>query len=180
LAIRIKRADLEAIKKHGEQTYPHECCGFLIGESEEGTNILHQIFPAQNEWPDQLVTTAPEVTTKPGAQPGYRVSAAVTAEPKQASGAAKVESQRNRYLITPEQWKRADAHARKHGLGIIGYYHSHPDHPAAPSGFDLDHSCWPGESYIIVSIQHGRAADINSFTKPDYTQFEKEAVLVED
>jgi proteasome lid subunit RPN8/RPN11 len=181
LAIRIKRADLEAIKKHGEQTYPHECCGFLIGASDEGTNVLHQIFAAENEWPDQPATTAPEVATRPSAQPGEGVAASTATEtPAEASGATKVESQRNRYLITPEQWKRADAHARKHGLGIVGYYHSHPDHPAAPSGFDLDHSCWPGESYIIVSIQQGRAADINSFTKPDYSQFEKEAILVED
>jgi proteasome lid subunit RPN8/RPN11 len=151
---------LEAIERHGEATYPHECCGFLIGTSEEGLNILHQILPAENEWPNQ-----------PG--PGS------TAQPA-GDLPAKTESQRNRYLITPEQWKRADAHARSAGLAIIGYYHSHPDHPAAPSGFDLDHSCWPGESYIIVSIQEGRAADINSFAKPDYQQFEKEPLLVEE
>ena len=164
MAIKIKRSDLEGIKQHGEKTYPHECCGFLIGASQDGINILGEIFPAENEWPDATASSEASVT------------AGGTAGPTQA----KVESQRNRYLITPEQWKRADAHARHLGLGIIGYYHSHPDHPAAPSGFDLDHSCWPGESYIIVSIQQGRAADINSFTKPDYTHFEKEEIVVED
>ncbi|HEU4390223.1 MAG TPA: Mov34/MPN/PAD-1 family protein, partial [Blastocatellia bacterium] len=63
-------------------------------------------------------------------------------------------------------------------IGIIGYYHSHPDHPAAPSGFDLDHSCWPGESYIIVSVERGKAAALNSFRKPDYAQFVQEEVIV--
>jgi proteasome lid subunit RPN8/RPN11 len=92
----------------------------------------------------------------------------------------KRESQKNRYWITPEQYRRADQYARDRGLGIIGYYHSHPDHPAEPSGYDLDHSCWPGESYIIVSIEQGRAARLNSFTKPDYESFVQEEVIVEN
>ncbi|HEY6329057.1 MAG TPA: M67 family metallopeptidase [Blastocatellia bacterium] len=163
MAIKIKQSELDDIKRHGEATYPHECCGFLIGTSEEGLNILHQTLPADNEWPDQPHPSSP----------GSSAQLAGDAP-------AKTESQRNRYLITPEQWKRADAHARSQRLAIIGYYHSHPDRPAAPSGFDLDHSCWPGESYIIVSIQEGRAADINSFAKPDYTHFEKEPLLVEE
>jgi proteasome lid subunit RPN8/RPN11 len=149
LAIRMNRKLLDAIKRHGEETYPKECCGFLLGTVEEGINRLKIAFPARNEWHDSPSDPAP------------------------------AESQRNRYLITPEQWKQADAHARESGLGIIGYYHSHPDHPAAPSGYDLDHSCWPGESYIIVSIEHGKAGAINSFTKPDYTKFEKEEILLD-
>ena len=150
MAIRITKELLDTIKHHGEQTYPKECCGFLLGTVEDGINRLEMAFPATNEWQDT---------------------------PDQATAA---ESQRNRYLITPDQWKQADAHARQQGLGIIGYYHSHPDHPAAPSGYDLDHSCWPGESYIIVSIEHGKAGSINSFTKPDYTKFEKEEILLDD
>jgi len=89
------------------------------------------------------------------------------------------ESQETRYLITPAQSKRADDYARSRGLGVIGYYHSHPDHPAAPSGYDLDHSCWPGEYYIIVAVEKGKAAALNSFTKPDYTSFEQEEILIE-
>jgi proteasome lid subunit RPN8/RPN11 len=149
LAIRMNQTLLDAIKRHGEETYPKECCGFLLGTIEDGINQLKIAFPARNEWQDSPADPAP------------------------------AESQRNRYLITPEQWKQADAHARENGLGIIGYYHSHPDHPAAPSGYDLDHSCWPGESYIIVSIEHGKAGAINSFTKPDYTKFEKEEILLD-
>ncbi|HXG68542.1 MAG TPA: M67 family metallopeptidase [Blastocatellia bacterium] len=140
MAIRVKDEHLDRIRKHGEQTYPHECCGFLLGANDNGVNLLREVYPAENERQD---------------------------------------SRHNRYLITPEQWKRADDYARSQGLGIIGYYHSHPDHPAAPSGYDLDHSCWPGESYIIVSVEQGKAAALNSFTKPDYTKFEQEEIIVE-
>jgi len=141
VAIRLKQEHLDQIRKHGEQTYPYECCGFLLGVREGETNVLNDAFPAENE---------------------------------------RQESQETRYLITPQQYKRADDYARKRGLGIIGYYHSHPDHPAAPSGYDLDHSCWPGESYIIVAVEKGKSAALNSFTKPDYTSFEQEEILIEE
>jgi proteasome lid subunit RPN8/RPN11 len=88
------------------------------------------------------------------------------------------ESQANRYLITPDQARRAEMFAREQKLGVIGYYHSHPDHPAQPSGFDLDHSCWPTDSYIIVSVEKGKASVLNSFTKPDYEKFEPEEILI--
>ena len=141
MAIKVKSEHLEQIRKHGEQTYPHECCGFLLGKREGETNVLAEVHAAENE---------------------------------------RQESRETRYLITPQQYKRADDYARSRGLGVIGYYHSHPDHPAAPSGYDLDHSCWPGESYIIVAVEHGKSAALNSFTKPDYTRFEQEEILVED
>lgn len=153
MAIRMNKDALEAIKQHGEETYPHECCGFLIGTVEVGQNVLTELYRAVNEWP---------------------------AEPRSDPGTGKAESQRNRYLITPEQWRKADSFARSLGQGIIGYYHSHPDHPAVPSGFDLDHSCWPGESYIIVAVAKGKAEAVNSYTKPDYSKFEKEEILVEE
>ena len=141
MAIRVKPEHLDQIRKHGEQTYPHECCGFLLGAREGETNVLGEVYAAENE---------------------------------------RQESRETRYLITPEQYKRADDYARERGLGIIGYYHSHPDHPAAPSGYDLDHSCWPGESYIIVAVERARSSALNSFTKPDYTRFEQEEILIEE
>jgi proteasome lid subunit RPN8/RPN11 len=151
MAIKLKQEHLDAIRQHGEETYPHECCGFLLGRNDEETNIVVEIYRADNEWQE------------PSAEP---------------ASAGKRETKDNRYMITPQQWKRADDYARSKKVGIIGYYHSHPDHPAAPSGFDLDHSCWPGESYIIVSIESGNAGALNSFRKPDYTKFEQEEVIV--
>jgi proteasome lid subunit RPN8/RPN11 len=141
VAIKVNSTHLEAIRRHGESTYPYECCGFLLGRREGETNILDEVYPAKNERQD---------------------------------------SRETRYLITPQQSKQADDHARSRGLGVIGYYHSHPDHPAAPSGYDLDHSCWPGESYIIVAVERGKSAALNSFTKPDYSSFEQEEILIND
>jgi proteasome lid subunit RPN8/RPN11 len=141
VAIKVKGEHLGRIREHGELTYPYECCGFLLGSRDGETNVLTEVYPAENE---------------------------------------RRESKETRYLITPEQSKRADDYARSRGLGVIGYYHSHPDHPAAPSGYDLDHSCWPGESYIIVAVERGKSAALNSFTKPDYEKFEQEEIIVED
>ena len=90
------------------------------------------------------------------------------------------ESQANRYLITPEQARHAEMFAREQNLGIIGFYHSHPDHPAEPSGFDLNHSCWPSDSYIIVAVEKGQASVLNSFVKPDYEHFVQEDIVIED
>ena len=166
MAIKVKNKHLEQIRLHGEQTYPHECCGFLLGTHENGMNILQEVYPAHNEWSDAINKgeTLEEGTPAAG----------------QSDEIKQRESQKNRYWITPEQYRRADRHARECKLGVIGYYHSHPDHPAAPSGYDLDHSCWPTESYIIVAVEHGKAAALNSFTKPDYSKFEQEEVLVEE
>ena len=65
----------------------------------------------------------------------------------------------NRFLITPEIYRKSDEYARKHGLDIIGFYHSHPDSPAQPSEYDRDHA-WPWYSYIIVSIKNKKAGEL--------------------
>jgi proteasome lid subunit RPN8/RPN11 len=72
----------------------------------------------------------------------------------------------HRYLIAPDDLRRLDAEVRAAGLEIVGYYHSHPDHPAAPSGFDAAHA-WPWYSYVIVRIDRGRGADLASWVLAD-------------
>jgi len=69
----------------------------------------------------------------------------------------------HRYLIAPDELRRHEALLRADGLEIVGYYHSHPDHPAAPSAFDVEHA-WPWYSYLIVRIDQGRGADLASWT----------------
>jgi len=59
------------------------------------------------------------------------------------------DSPRNRFSITPEDVRRAEQKAGEHGFELIGWYHSHPDSPACPSEYDLEHA-WPWYSYIIV------------------------------
>jgi proteasome lid subunit RPN8/RPN11 len=72
----------------------------------------------------------------------------------------------HRYLIAPDDLRRLEAEVRAESLEVVGYYHSHPDHPARPSAFDTEHA-WPWYSYMIVRIDHGRAADAASWVLDD-------------
>lgn len=86
------------------------------------------------------------------------------------------DSRRNRYLIAPEQFLEAEREARAAGLDVVGFFHSHPDHPARPSGFDLEHA-WPYYSYLIVSVVGGKVADSRSWRlREDRSAFDPEAL----
>ena len=71
-----------------------------------------------------------------------------------------------RYLIAPEQLLAAEKRARERGLDVIGFFHSHPDHPAEPSRFDLDHA-WPYYSYLIVSVRGGEPREAAAWRLAD-------------
>jgi proteasome lid subunit RPN8/RPN11 len=72
------------------------------------------------------------------------------------------ERARDRYLLDPGDIVRADRDARSRGLDIIGFWHSHPDHPARPSQFDTDHA-WLDYVYVIVNSSAGGTGDLNGF-----------------
>ena len=72
----------------------------------------------------------------------------------------------HRYLIAPDDLRRLEAEVRAARLDVVGYYHSHPDHPAAPSAFDADHA-WPWYSYVIVRIDRGHGRDLASWVLDD-------------
>lgn len=72
----------------------------------------------------------------------------------------------HRYLIAPDDLRRLEREVGAAGLEIVGYYHSHPDHPAAPSRFDADHA-WPWYSYLIVRVDKGRGAEMASWVLDD-------------
>jgi proteasome lid subunit RPN8/RPN11 len=76
------------------------------------------------------------------------------------------DSPRNRFAITPQDVREAELAARRAGLELIGWYHSHPDAPARPSEFDREHA-WPWYSYIIVSVQARVAGEMNSWRLAD-------------
>jgi len=69
---------------------------------------------------------------------------------------------RRRFLITSTDYRRAEARAAEHGMDLLGFYHSHPDHPAYPSSYDLEHA-FPSFSYVIVSVREGEPGDVRSF-----------------
>ena len=86
------------------------------------------------------------------------------------------DSRHNRYLINPETVLAAHKEARALGLDVVGYYHSHPDHPARPSEFDREHA-WPGGSYLIVSVEKGTVADSRSWRlTDDREKFDEEEI----
>lgn len=90
------------------------------------------------------------------------------------SNAREEEARHNRSLITPDEYMRGERYARGRNLDVVGNYHSHPDHPAVPSQFDLEHA-WPTWSYIIVSVRDGRASELRSWEmETDRSRFNEE------
>ena len=88
------------------------------------------------------------------------------------------DSRHQRYLIAPEQLLAVEREARAAGLDVIGFFHSHPDHPSVPSAFDLEHA-WPWYSYLIVSVERGAAKDARSWRlAEDRSRFEPEELLL--
>jgi proteasome lid subunit RPN8/RPN11 len=73
-----------------------------------------------------------------------------------------VDRARDRYEIDPRDQIRIQREADAAGLDIVGYYHSHPDHPAQASRFDTDRA-WAGYVYLIVSVHDGKPVDANAF-----------------
>ncbi len=92
------------------------------------------------------------------------------------SNAREESAKRNRFLITPEELMKGERYARQHDLEVVGFYHSHPDSPAVPSQYDLEHA-WPTYSYIIVSTSADRANDLFSWEQePDRSRFNQEEI----
>jgi proteasome lid subunit RPN8/RPN11 len=84
-----------------------------------------------------------------------------------------------RYQITPADYRAADQAAREQGLDVVGFYHSHPDHPAEPSPTDLAEATFPGYTYVIVRVTDGSTGPLTAWTlAPDRSRFEAEEVVV--
>ncbi|MDR3280998.1 MAG: M67 family metallopeptidase [Synergistaceae bacterium] len=84
------------------------------------------------------------------------------------------EERYHRFVIGPDDFMAAEKTARELGLGVIGFYHSHPDHPAVPSDYDRDHAL-PWYSYVIVAVESGVSGDLTSWElDADRSQFIKE------
>jgi proteasome lid subunit RPN8/RPN11 len=93
---------------------------------------------------------------------------------------ARGDAPRNRYLINPEAFRRVQDKLDRDGLEVIGVYHSHPDHPAAPSAYDREHA-WPWLSYVIVEVRQGRAGEPKSWVLADDREaFAAEEITLEE
>jgi len=127
---------MAAIYQHGARDYPSECCGVLLGRVEGDAKHVAEVVGLKNLRHDP--SRAQELL--PVDDPGR-------------------ETRRNRFLIDPLDQLRVEKDARTRRLEVLGYYHSHPDHPARPSIYDREHA-WPWYSYVIVSVERGFARDL--------------------
>jgi len=129
----------EELRRHGEETYPHESCGVLLGV----------VFPG---------------TALPGAAlPGSAADSLRSVTLAIRCGNERLDQPERRYAIDPRELLRAQKIARERGEEIVGFYHSHPDHPARPSATDLAEAHWLGCAYVITRVASGRAEATGSF-----------------
>ena len=90
----------------------------------------------------------------------------VVAEIVPVDNAREFQAQHNRYLIPPDEVAKGERIAMQKGMDIIGFFHSHPDHPARPSDFDREHA-WPWYVYLITSVQEGHAVKTRAWSLAD-------------
>jgi proteasome lid subunit RPN8/RPN11 len=108
----------------------------------------------------------------------YGAEGKIVNETYPISNARAESAKRNRFLIEPAELMRGERYARERDVEVVGFYHSHPDSPAVPSQYDLDHA-WPTYSYIIVSTSAERATDLFSWEQePDRSKFNQEEIKI--
>ena len=108
----------------------------------------------------------------------FRAEGKVVTETYPISNAREESAKRNRFLIEPKELMRGEQYARSRDLEVVGFYHSHPDSPAVPSQYDLEHA-WPTYSYIIVSTRADQAGDLFSWEQEaDRSKFNQEELIV--
>ena len=100
------------------------------------------------------------------------------------AGNTRTDSAHNRYNISPLELVKIERDARRQGLGIAGFYHSHPDHPAQWSTTDLAEAHWLGCCYVITAVAKGKAAITNSFRLAGATEedkaFEQDTIVIDE
>jgi proteasome lid subunit RPN8/RPN11 len=134
MSLILSQSLYDELRAHGEETYPNECCGIMLGKSDAETIHIHQLIRAGN---------------------------------------TRTDSAHNRYNIAPQELIKAQREARKQGLDIVGFYHSHPDHPAQWSSTDFAEAHWFGCAYVITAVEKGRAQITNSFLLTGTTEEDK-------
>jgi proteasome lid subunit RPN8/RPN11 len=124
MSLHLSHELYDQLRAHGEETYPHECCGIMLGRADGDSIAVQQLLRAGN---------------------------------------TRTDSAHNRYHIAPQELIKAQREGRKQGLDIVGFYHSHPDHPAQWSTTDFAEAHWFGCAYVITAVAKGEAQVTNSF-----------------
>jgi proteasome lid subunit RPN8/RPN11 len=118
---------VDEIRRHGEATYPEECCGFLVAKA-----------PSDGHEEDRRILRIVHVENRMEGARGHR------------------------FVIPPEELRRFESSLEGTGELVVGFYHSHPDHPAVPSLFDQEHA-WPWYTYLVLAVDSGRAGELGAF-----------------
>ena len=88
------------------------------------------------------------------------------------------ENRARRFFIGPEEYRQAEQRAEEKGMEVLGLYHSHPDHPARPSQFDLEHA-FPWWSYVIIGVERGKPVAVSSWLlQEDRLGFKEEQLVI--
>ena len=133
------------LRAHAKETYPHECCGLLIGEIPDNFGSAEQSLIAD--------------------------------ESRRLDNTWETETKGRRYKIESDIFVKLEKEFAGSTRGVLGIYHSHPNHAAWPSPFDLDHA-WPSYAYLIISVREGKdregrvwllSEDRNSFVEGEYS-----------
>ncbi|MGB0039090.1 MAG: M67 family metallopeptidase [Terriglobales bacterium] len=135
--LNISQTEYDVIRRHGEETYPQECCGVLLGRFKDDAKIVTRAARCGN---------------------------------------TRTDSAHNRYHIDPKELIQIQRDGRERGEEIVGFYHSHPDHPAQWSVTDLAEAHWIGCCYVITSVQKGKATITNSFELTGTDEVDKKFV----
>ena len=137
--IQVEAKHIDGMRRHAELTYPHECCGALLGSAGADAKRVARIAPLDNRRVD--------------------------------------DSARRRFLISADDYRNLEQAARRDSLEIVGFYHSHPDHPAQPSDFDREHAL-PWYSYVIITVDDGKSGDVSSWQlADDRSRFDPESIV---
>jgi proteasome lid subunit RPN8/RPN11 len=153
MTIVISTAQLKKIYAHAEDMYPEECCGILLGKIAQSDRTVIEVIPTVNAW-----------------VPADRVD--------ESNPSDQVDrSKQSRYTIAPQDIFQAQKCGRDLDLEIIGFFHSHPDHPAIPSTCDRDRA-WEVYSYPIVSVLQGQVSEIKSWLLDGDHIFQPEEIQI--
>jgi len=154
LTLKMSTEIARKIHQHGADTYPYECCGALLGRDagrEDGKVSAGSVQLPLRE----ILALFPLVNRRD-------------------------DSPHNRFSVTAEDVRDAEKAAREKKLDVVGWYHSHPDHPARPSQYDREHA-WPWYSYVIVSVAAGKPAEMTSWRlNDDRSEYANEEIAISD
>jgi proteasome lid subunit RPN8/RPN11 len=145
--VKITQPALEQVRGHASEGYPHEVCGMLI--APRGNGLVTETRRVRNVMEDEERARDP-----------YLVSFIREVFP--AITNLEDERARDRYLMDPRDQMRIQRECDDAGLDIVGYYHSHPDHPARASLTDAERA-WAGYVYLIVRCDRGEVVEGNAF-----------------